>query len=61
MFSFLFVDQSVIQNLCCADDHIVPLHHFPEEIFLLTHSADLYEVIKAAQVRLELFAVMLVN
>lgn len=60
VFDVLHVSHGIIQDLCCADDHVWVLHHFPEEVLLLALPTDRHHVVLTAQVRLELFGVMLV-
>ena len=52
--------QSIMQNLCCADDNVRFFQHFPKEVLLLSLSADRQHVVVLAQVRFELIFVMLI-
>ena len=61
MFGFLRVSQSIVQDLCCADDYVIVLHNFPEKVLLLTLSTDRHQGVVMAQVWFELFGVVLVH
>lgn len=61
MFVFLRVSQSIVQDLCCADDYVFVPHNFPEKVLLLTLSTDRHQVVVMAQVWFELFGVVLVH
>lgn len=60
MSVLLLAYQSVMQKLCCADDNVLFLQHFPKEVLLHCLSADRQHFVVSAQVRFELILVMLI-